>query len=366
MKCAVLIFLVVCLNGCGLSEIASQDSSDPESVASEEPVSPGSVAPRISPDAAAAAVSPDGAAAPTVQAVTDVTPAEAENLVQTRGGTIRKIEIDGEQVVWDVGLNKTGIGDAGAVYVAAFREVRNVGLTSTGMTNAGLKHLAESTSIQSLYLGENPISDEGLAHLANLVNLEKLVLSNTQVTGPGLAHLAALPNLQLIDLRQTPVDDSSLERLSGFESLQLLNLQGTGVSAAGVERLAQAIPQAAIRADQLQVKGLAGYWEITSAKIDGEPEEGLAGSFLVLRRDGTFALVRTLQLGEQPRGSWEAHGDGKLILHHAGQKTIEAEMQIQGDRLTLAYPDAGARVEETLDRRELKDEPVEYNGGIRL
>ena len=355
MKCVFLAAVALCAVGCGFSEFVAEDSQSAATPAdSAEPAQP------IVPSSAVPVV-PSAAADSSSTSATDV-----ESLITSRGGRLQHDQSDGSRFVIEVSLNDSGIGDQGAEYAAALPGLQRLWLKNSGITDAGLEHLSGVQSLVSLGVSRNPITDEGLAHLAALDRLERLDLSSTQVKGPGLVHLASLPDLTLLDLTQTGIDDSPLSALSALKNLRDLSLGGTGITKEAVQTLSNALPRCHIRSDSMEVKGLLGYWEVESAKIDGEVDEGLPGSFLIIRESGSFALVRKLQIGPQPSGKWDAVGDGRLTMEFSTGAKISANMRIDGDRLALTYQDAGAEFEVQYQRRDLKADPAEYNGRILI
>jgi hypothetical protein len=101
-------------------------------------------------------------------------------------------------------------------------QLQDLGLEESGITDAGLAHLARLTQLRKLSLADTQVTDAGLEHLKGLTQLETLVLASTQVTGTGLKHLKGLTQLKTLDLQCSQLTTDGLAYLK--ELTQLKNL----------------------------------------------------------------------------------------------------------------------------------------------
>ena len=129
----------------------------------------------------------------------------------------------------------------------SWMQVNAVGLDNTGITDAGLVHLQGLKQLQSLGLDNTKVTDAGLMHLQGLSQLQTLSLVNTEVTDAGLVHLQGLSKLQWLWLYDTQVTDAGLVHLQELNDLYYLGLSGTRVTDQGVKKLQQALPNCTIR-----------------------------------------------------------------------------------------------------------------------
>lgn len=284
-------------------------------------------------------------------------PEDALAAIKASGGRVTNSPSDKSAVV-EISLNKSEIGNDGPACAAAFPELQRLWLKKSGVTDSGLANVSGLSNLKKLGLDDNEVSDGGLEHLAKLSSLEVLSLSATKVTGPGLEHLKNLSSLTTLDLSRTEIDDTGLEPLKSLTGLSSLALGGTNVTADGVKGLHQAIPNCTIRADGITLEGLPGYYQVQLTTIDGQPDTGAVGSILVLRADGTFTIVRKVKAGTQPAGNWTV-GGGKLTMNHSNGTKVDAEMQLDGAKLTLSYTDAGSKFVMVHERKKLPREPTE-------
>jgi hypothetical protein len=101
--------------------------------------------------------------------------------------------------------------------LARLKELRlplliGIGLENTGITDAGIESLRAMPSLRGLNLSGTRITDSGLARLEQS-HLAVLRVQNTAVSDIGLRSLKAIPELELVDLRGTRVSDAGVADL---------------------------------------------------------------------------------------------------------------------------------------------------------
>lgn len=166
----------------------------------------------------------------------------------------------------------------------------------------------------------------------------------------------AIPNtsLNLARVLVVSVPDSRIPR---FRGAVLLVLFLAGCGGGNLKSNDDAIAPTEGKADRADA--LPGYYEVVDATIDGEPELGMRGGYLVLRDDGTFKMVRTIPIGTQPKGDWELTEDERLYFKYTNGTSFDADMDIDGGQLVLSYIDNGLKWVLRYQRRELSEEPSE-------
>jgi len=98
---------------------------------------------------------------------------------------------------------------------------------------------------------------------------------------------------------------------------------------------------------------LAGIWAMQSVSVNGEPQGGNDGSYLVLRDDGTFRIIKR---GQKPTGKWRVE-EGSLVLEGDDGYTMRGDVELADDELTFTVVEGGDTVELTYERTELEEAP---------
>ncbi|NBC10159.1 MAG: hypothetical protein GVY24_00295 [Planctomycetes bacterium] len=106
-------------------------------------------------------------------------------------------------------------------------------------------------------------------------------------------------------------------------------------------------------ADSPTAEQLAGIWAMQAVNINGEAQGGNKGSYLVLRDDGTFRIIKR---GQKPTGKWRLE-EGELVLSGDEGEIMRGEVELADDELTLTVVEGGDTVELIYKRTELEEEP---------
>ncbi len=155
----------------------------------------------------------------------------AVKLIQSIGGSVRRIEVNGQ----------SGSG------------IEAVDFSGTRVTDADLKCLLELKDLKALNLSATAVSDTGLKCLTRLQKLEQLDLSNTKITNAAMTDLAAIPRLAELDLKDIGVTDAGLKELAVCRNLRRLNLQASKVTDTGLRELAKFPKLACLQLFETQV-----------------------------------------------------------------------------------------------------------------
>ncbi len=173
-----------------------------------------------------------------------------------------------------IGLQKTGITDAGLRQLAALKHrSMHLALEYTNVTGTGFDALAGRT-FNVLSVGHCPISREGWARIGELKltgqfyatacnltddllialigrqpNLLRLYVHNNPLTDAPLEPISRLPQLRTLQINHTGVTDAGLAYLETTKTLVDLNVLRTKVTAAGVAKLQKALPNCKIEWD---------------------------------------------------------------------------------------------------------------------
>ncbi len=146
-------------------------------------------------------------------------------------------------------LRGSGIGDAGAMYLAKCTSLRDLDIgqvitvvpsdytTRPAITDRGVKYLSRITTLERLSLYGTRVSDEGLAILRDLGSLHELDISASQVSGKGLKHLEKLPHLAALNVSNLKIS-KGLSSIGRMPNIKDLNLSSTDVDGDGLRHLA--------------------------------------------------------------------------------------------------------------------------------
>jgi len=105
--------------------------------------------------------------------------------------------------------------------------------------------------------------------------------------------------------------------------------------------------------DAPSAEKLAGIWEVQAVSVNGEPQGGNDGSYLVLRDDGTFRIIKR---GQKPTGKWRVE-EGSLVLEGDDGVSMRGEVELADDELTFTVVEGGETIELAYKRTDLEEEP---------
>lgn len=106
-------------------------------------------------------------------------------------------------------------------------------------------------------------------------------------------------------------------------------------------------------------KVLHGIWEHRKFSINGTEEKAERGNYLILRKDGTFKIVKR---GRKSEGKWSVKPNHQLLFdstENGHKKGFQATWTIKKETLTLKIiPSKYAVVLIELIKSDLKTEPI--------
>lgn len=196
------------------------------------------------------------------------------------------------------------VTDAGAVHLAAMKELRELALPGTALSDKGLEQLKQLVKLETLDLSGTRVTDKGLAALAGMKALRNLSLASAAITDAGLKHLQALDQLELLDLARTGVSGDGLAELAGLKRLHSLNLTGTRITGVALEQVKHwpDLESLALRDTEVAdegLKSLAGLARLSLLDLMETPvtDRGLAA--LVPLKGLRALILRRTQVTDQ-------------------------------------------------------------------